>query len=132
MARAFEDRSADSFPALAVSWGKCRVGSTVLTNLFAIVGLPSYYQPARQSYGSRRWVSVARAGRAQWRDKPLVRCKEMTGPYLLAECLFDPIELLVAGGSSCGRDYYDCARLPSSPASDHRHLLLASRAPVES
>ncbi|MER8606960.1 hypothetical protein NKH48_25160 [Mesorhizobium sp. M1233] len=41
LARAFEDRSADRFPALAVSCRKCRVGSTALTNLFGIAGLPS-------------------------------------------------------------------------------------------
>ncbi|MER9076658.1 hypothetical protein NKH80_28480 [Mesorhizobium sp. M0904] len=38
LARAFEDRSADRFPTLAVSCRKCRVGSTALTNLFGIAG----------------------------------------------------------------------------------------------
>ncbi|MER9600367.1 sulfotransferase family protein [Mesorhizobium sp. M0244] len=99
LARAFEDRSADSFPALAVSCGKCRVGSTALTNLFGIAGLPSYYQPVKtvmrfEALGqpSAPWIVPDRA------TTPLVHCKEMTGPYLLAECLFDPIDLLVAAG----------------------------------
>ncbi|MER8868009.1 hypothetical protein NKI19_30715 [Mesorhizobium sp. M0751] len=99
LARAFEDRSADSFPALAVSCGKCLVGSTALTNLFGIAGFPSYYQPVKtmmrfEALGqpSAPWIVPDRA------TKPLVHCKEMTGLYLLAECLFDPIDLLVAAG----------------------------------
>lgn len=55
LARAFQDRSADRFPALAVSCRKCRVGSTALTNLFGIAGFPS-------SSRSRRLVNLARPG----------------------------------------------------------------------
>ncbi|MER9216938.1 hypothetical protein NKI54_34015 [Mesorhizobium sp. M0663] len=61
LARAFEDRSADCFPALAVSRRKCRVGSTALTNLFGIAGFPSSSR-SRLSCGSRRLVNLARPG----------------------------------------------------------------------
>ncbi|MER8840912.1 hypothetical protein NKH86_19440 [Mesorhizobium sp. M0913] len=63
LARAFEDRSADRFPALAVSCRKCRVGSTALTNLFGIAGFPSSSR-SRLSCGSRRlstWRALDRA-----------------------------------------------------------------------
>ncbi|MER9863151.1 hypothetical protein [Mesorhizobium sp. M0185] len=56
LARAFEDRSADRFPALAVSCRKCRVGSTALTNLFGNAGFPSSSR-SRLSCGSRRLVN---------------------------------------------------------------------------
>lgn len=61
LVRAFEDRSADRFPALAVSCRKCRVGSTALTNLFGIAGFPSSSR-SRLSCGSRRLVNPARPG----------------------------------------------------------------------
>ncbi|MER8823983.1 hypothetical protein NKH70_30185 [Mesorhizobium sp. M0991] len=46
LARAFEDRSADRFPALAVSCRKCRVGSTALINLCGHRGI-SVLQPVK-------------------------------------------------------------------------------------
>src|SRR5262245_60103911 len=43
----FRNRAPEDFPTLVYAWGKCRVGSTALNNLFGAAGLPSYYQPVK-------------------------------------------------------------------------------------
>jgi len=47
LARGFRNRPAEDFPMLYCAWGKCRVGSTALTNLFGVAGMPSYFQPVK-------------------------------------------------------------------------------------
>ena len=47
LAEGFRHRPAEDFPTLYCAWGKCRVGSTPLTNLFGLAGMPSYYQPLK-------------------------------------------------------------------------------------
>jgi len=91
-------RPAD-FPTLYFGWGKARVGSTALNNLFGIAGLPSFYQPVKAVL---RQV-VADAPSAPWRlpsadTAPLIFCKETQGPYFLGECLFVPLQVLVEAG----------------------------------
>lgn len=93
----FSDINADNFPTAIIAWGKCRVGSTALTNLFGMAGLDSYYQPVKTAL---RHVAYGSAGEI-WNvtnSGTHIFAKEMAGPYLLAECLYNPIEILVEAG----------------------------------
>ncbi|MER8716629.1 hypothetical protein [Mesorhizobium sp. M1295] len=78
LARAFEDRSADRFPTLAVSCRKCRVGSTALTNLFGIAG---FRPPAGQD---------CHAVRGAWSTWRALDRAPITG-HVECECLPDGI-----------------------------------------
>ena len=81
------------------AWGKARVGSTALNNLFGLTGFPSYYQPIKSM------LRLAFAG------APIETCawptadqhaalfsKETQGPYTLGECLFIPMQVLIEAG----------------------------------
>jgi hypothetical protein len=102
----------DDFPLFVVGWGRCRVGSTAITNLFGVAGVPAYYQPVK---------TIARFVLAGGRGEPwpvpaghrAVFAKEMAGPYVPYEALFNPVGLLLAAGW---------------PA-DRVHLLVLDRAP---
>jgi hypothetical protein len=90
-------RGRKEFPTLYCAWGKCRVGSTALNNLFGAAGLPSYYQPVKTLL---RYRLTAGAG-APWivpRTHLHVFAKETGGPYVLAECLFIPMQALREAG----------------------------------
>lgn len=100
------------FPLLVVGWGRCRVGSTAMTNLFGLAGAGAYYQPVKTI---ARFRLVGEEG-APWRFGPRERvlfAKEMAGPYVHYEALFNPIECLMAAGW---------------PA-DRLHLLILDREP---
>ena len=47
LAENFRHRPAQDFPMLYFACGKARVGSTALSNLFGMTGMPSYYQPLK-------------------------------------------------------------------------------------
>ena len=47
LADAFRGRAPEDFPRLYCAWGKARVGSTALNNMFGLAGFPSYYQPVK-------------------------------------------------------------------------------------
>src|SRR6266853_2104922 len=47
LAEGFRRRGSEQFPTLYCAWGRCRVGSTALANLFGVAGLPSHYQPVK-------------------------------------------------------------------------------------
>ncbi|WP_328912964.1 MULTISPECIES: hypothetical protein [unclassified Streptomyces] len=93
----FRGRPAEDFPTLVVGWGRCRVGSTAITNLFGIAGVPAYYQPVK---------TIARYELTGGTGSPFVLpdgetalfAKEMAGPYLAYECLFNPIRNLIESG----------------------------------
>jgi hypothetical protein len=109
--------SAAEFPRLFCSWGKCRVGSTALTNLFGIAGIPAFYQPVKTMMRHRLlgsepqpWVPP------QASTHPQIFSKEMAGPYLVAETIFNPVDLLIASG-------YPAAKL---------HLVVMDRDPYSS
>ncbi|MFD0883335.1 hypothetical protein ACFQ08_02015 [Streptosporangium algeriense] len=111
----FGDRRPEDFPLLVVGWGKCRVGSTALTNMFGIAGLRSYYQPVKTI---ARHMLVGLPGHA-WTlpdDGEALFAKEMAGPYVHYETLFDPVECLLRAGW---------------PA-DRLHLLILDRDPKAS
>ncbi|BAM86367.1 conserved hypothetical protein [Bradyrhizobium oligotrophicum S58] len=99
LAEAFRQRAADDFPMLYFACGKARVGSTALSNLFGMAGMPSYYQPLkamlRDALVGRPltpWIVPSAA------DEPSIFSKETIGPYVLAESLFNPLKLLVEAG----------------------------------
>lgn len=105
-----------SFPHLICISGKCRTGSTALTNLFGIAGVPAFYQPVKTILRRRVLDEPGDAWDLPRSDAAeVVANKEMTGPYTLAECLFNPIQLLLEAG-------YPRERL---------HLLLLDRDPYE-
>jgi hypothetical protein len=97
--RSLRTRSAVDLPLLFCSWGKCRVGSTALTNLFGIAGIPALYQPVKTMARYRLlddepevWVPP------QASEHPHIFSKEMAGPYLVAETIFNPLEIMMAAG----------------------------------
>jgi len=110
-------RSAADLPLLFCSWGKCRVGSTALTNLFGIAGMPALYQPVKTMARHRLLGSEPQAWvPPQASEHPHIFSKEMAGPYLVFETLFNPIEIMTASG-------YPAERL---------HLLIVDRDPYAS
>jgi len=99
LAEGFRHRAREDFPTLYCAWGRCRVGSTALTNLFGVAGMPSYFQPVKVVL---RHLLVGSAG-APWivpsaKDEPHIFSKEMAGPYVEAESLFQPLQPLLAAG----------------------------------
>jgi hypothetical protein len=92
-------RHAEELPMLYCAWGKCRVGSTPLTNLFGVAGMPSYYQPlkailrnALTGYPTPSWIVPSAM------EQPHIFSKETAGPYVLAESLFMPLRPLIEAG----------------------------------
>lgn len=117
LAGSYRHRSAQDFPMLYFACGKARVGSTALSNLFGMTGMPSYYQPLKAilrdalvGHPLTPWI-VPSAD-----DEPNIFCKETIGPYVLAESLFNPLQLLVEAG-------YPLQRL---------HLIMLDREPASS
>src|SRR5579864_4183915 len=117
LAGGFRHRDAGDFPMLFCAWGKCRVGSTPLSNVFGLAGMPSYHQPVKSILrhallGSRgaSWLVPLAA------DEPEIFAKETAGPYVLAESLFLPLQPLVEAG-------YPPNRL---------HILILDREPASS
>ncbi len=107
----------EDLPVFVVAWGKCRVGSTALTNLFGIAGVPAFYQPVKTTarhllVGSQPppWEPPSAS------EHPLIMAKEMAGPYLAVETVFNPLAMLVDAG-------YPAAKL---------HLLVLEREPLVS
>jgi hypothetical protein len=116
LAEGFRHRPAEDFPMHYCAWGRCRVGSTALTNLFGVAGMPSYFQPVKVIL---RHSLVGRAG-APWilpsaTDQPHSFSKEMAGPYVLAESLFLPLQPLVEAGYPADRLHF--IMLDRDPAS---------------
>lgn len=84
-------------PHLYYGCGRARGGSTALTNVFGIAGIPSYYQPVKSVL---RHLLTGNSP-APWPIGPHRRhlfAKETFGPYTIAECLFQPLDLLIEAG----------------------------------
>jgi hypothetical protein len=99
LAESFRHRPAEDFPMLYFACGKARVGSTALSNLFGMIGMPSYYQPLKAilrdalvGHPLTSWQVPSAS------DEPNIFSKETIGPYVLAESLFNPLQLLVEAG----------------------------------
>ncbi|MEH2586237.1 sulfotransferase family protein [Bradyrhizobium sp. AZCC 1721] len=115
LAENFRHRPAQDFPMLYFACGKARVGSTALSNLFGMIGMPSYYQPLKAilrdalvGQSLTPWIVPSAT------DEPDIFSKETIGPYVLAESLFNPLQLLIEAG-------YPQARL---------HLIMLDREPA--
>jgi hypothetical protein len=117
LAQSFRHLHADEFPTLFCAWGRARVGSTALINLFGVAGLPAYFQPVKAVL--RHALTGGKAD--LWllptpETQPHIVSKDVAGPYLRAECLFIPLQLLIEAG-------YPPEKL---------HLLLLDRDPTKS
>lgn len=104
LARGFRARAADEFPTLYCAWGKARVGSTALINLFGVAGLPAYFQPVKAvlrhilaGEAPEPWLPPPAA------SQPHIVSKDVAGPYLLAECFYLPLQLLIEAGYPADR-----------------------------
>jgi hypothetical protein len=129
LAGAFRHRHSEDFPMLYLAWGKCRVGSTPLTNLFGMAGMPSYYQPLKAM------LRDALVGRpltswmiASSMEQPHIFSKETAGPYTLAESLFMPLRLLIEAGYPPHKLHF--IMLDRDPASSLASWLDKFRAPA--
>jgi len=116
LAENFRNRPAQDFPMLYFACGKARVGSTALSNLFGMTGMPSYYQPlkamlrdAMVGQSPTSWIVPSAA------DQPSIFSKETIGPYVVAESLFNPLKLLIEAGYP--RDRLHLIALDREPAS---------------
>ncbi|MEZ2145726.1 sulfotransferase family protein [Bradyrhizobium sp. DN5] len=130
LAESFRHRPAQDFPMLYFACGKARVGSTALSNLFGMTGMPSYYQPLKAMLRDALvgealtpWIVPSAA------DEPNIFSKETIGPYVLAESLFNPLKLLIDAGYP--RHRLHLIALDREPASALASWLekLISRAP---
>ncbi|RXH40771.1 sulfotransferase family protein [Bradyrhizobium zhanjiangense] len=130
LAESFRHRPAQDFPMLYFACGKARVGSTALSNLFGMTGMPSYYQPLKAMLRDALvgkaltpWIVPSAA------DEPNIFSKETIGPYVLAESLFNPLKLLIEAGYP--RHQLHLIALDREPASALASWLekLISRAP---
>jgi hypothetical protein len=84
-------------PHLYYGCGRARGGSTALTNVFGVAGIPSYYQPVKSVL--RHVLNNTKAPEWDIGGGPKhVFAKETFGPYTLAECLFQPVDMLVSAG----------------------------------
>ena len=93
----FDRTDPRDLPHLYYGCGRARGGSTALTNVFGMAGMPSYYQPVKSIL---RHVLNGMTGPA-WdvgAGSKHVFAKETFGPYTLAECLFQPLDMLIAAG----------------------------------
>jgi hypothetical protein len=131
LAANFGARHADEFPMLYLAWGKCRVGSTPLTNLFGMAEIPSYYQPVKVLLRDallgrpvKPWIIPSA------KDQPYIFSKETAGPFVLAESLFLALRCLIEAGYPQNRLHV--IMLDREPASALASWLdkLGSRAPA--
>lgn len=95
----FRHWSPADFPTLYCAWGRCRVGSTALTNLFGVAGMPSYFQPVKVVLRHRLLGNAGEPWAVPMAaEQPHLFSKEMAGPYVLAESLFLPLQPLIEAG----------------------------------
>jgi hypothetical protein len=130
LADSFRHRPAQDFPMFYFACGKARVGSTALSNLFGMTGMPSYYQPLKAMLRDAMvgktltpWIVPSAS------EEPNIFGKETIGPYVLAESLFNPLKLLIDAGYP--RNRLHLIALDREPASSLASWLekLISRAP---
>ncbi|MEC8160794.1 MAG: hypothetical protein VX111_06660 [Planctomycetota bacterium] len=88
----------NDLPRLIIAFGKCRVGSTALTNAVGRSGMASYFQPfksiLRQTLCDEHDPSHLEG---VWSQKT-VFCKEMFGPYTEFESRWNPFQSLIELG----------------------------------
>jgi len=99
LAAGLRNRDPADLPTIIYAWGKARVGSTALTNLFGLAGIPAYYQPVKaivrqvlMGCDGPPWTLPSR------RLHSHIFAKETAGPYSVAECLYMPLQALLDAG----------------------------------
>ncbi|WP_020071387.1 hypothetical protein [Paraburkholderia caledonica] len=89
-------------PTLTFLWGPCRVGSTALLNVFAESGFKAIYQPIKNLLRSRlneqSKSDLSEITSVFSLTPPRTVVKETSGPYTVAECLFNPLDALLRSG----------------------------------
>ncbi|MDY4379455.1 hypothetical protein SOV92_16770 [Pectobacterium brasiliense] len=79
-------------------WGPCRVGSTALLNVFGECRLPAYYQPIKVLLREILDSGNIKTDLPQFEDISVI--KETSGPYTIAESIFNPLSVLIQSGVS--------------------------------
>jgi adenylylsulfate kinase len=98
-ARSLRHRFADDLPTIVFSWGKCRVGSTALTNLFGIADIPAYYNSIKTPVRHFLLNSVGDPWEIPQRSEhEFIFTKNMSGPYHLVDCTVNSLQILVEAG----------------------------------
>mgnify|MGYP001792018454 CR=1 FL=1 len=93
----FASANQNDFPMFYYACGRARGGSTALTNVFGITGIPSYYQPVKSVM--RHVLNSTNPTTVRMRfDHGHLFAKETFGPYTLADCFFQPVDLLLEAG----------------------------------
>lgn len=97
-------RTSEDLPTIVFSWGKCRVGSTALTNLFGIAGIPAYYNPIKTAVRHFLLHGQGEAWKIPSRSEhAVVFAKNMSGPYHLVDCTVNSLQILVEAGYPASR-----------------------------
>jgi hypothetical protein len=99
VAESLQGRSAQDLPTIVFAWGKCRVGSTALTNLFGIAGIPAYYNSIKTAVRHHLVGSVGdRWDIPQREEHKFIFTKNMSGPCHLVDCTVNSLQILVEAG----------------------------------
>lgn len=88
-------------PEVVLIWGRCRVGTTAIANVFGRAGLPTYYQPIK-TWLRYDLLDLDLPPLDLSLEKRIV-IKETSGPFSLAGCLMDPLKALLMSGVAPSR-----------------------------
>ena len=83
-------------PEVILIWGRCRVGTTAIANVFGRAGLRTYYQPIK-TWLRHDLLDSDLPSLDLSLEKRIV-IKETSGPFSLAGCLMDPLGVLLMSG----------------------------------
>ncbi len=81
-------------PTIIVGFGRCRVGSTALTNAIGTAGIPAHFQPFK-SWLRNTLINGSSPIPNGIFDYQKLFCKEMYGPFTRYESVWNPIEELL-------------------------------------
>ncbi len=84
-------------PKIILVVSPCRSGSTILLRVFGASGVESYFQPMKNAL---RWSLMGnnRPWSIPSNSSSRIMVKETLGPYVDAECLFNPLQVLLDAG----------------------------------
>ncbi len=83
-------------PEVVLIWGRCRVGTTAIANVFGRAGLKTHYQPIKTWL--RHYLLDLDFPPLSLSMEKRVVIKETSGPFSLAGCLMDPLRVLLMAG----------------------------------
>ncbi len=85
-------------PELIIAFGKCRVGSTALSNAIGRAGVASFFQPFKSMLRQHLCNENNLSYFQQFLEPDIVYCKEMFGPYTEIESVWNPFLTLLEIG----------------------------------